>query len=161
MRKLLVIGGALLLVGTGAGGGLAYYKLWDHRDGHAVASKPSLPKPVFFASLNDVIVSVPATTPSSDDDGDPPSQAFVQFGIEFQTEDATQVTNFSTVEPVIKSGVMQLLEQQNGQSINVPSTQVGIEKGCLALVNSILQSRHYSQKAPFNAAYITSLVVQD
>ncbi len=157
LKTTLLIGGAVIIaLALGIGGTFVYMT----RIGHGSASaatlqpKPSAPAPIYFAEVSDIVVSIPDTA------GDPPS-SFVQFGIQFQTTDADAVTDFNTLEPIIKSQIMELLMQQTGSTLQNAATRSDIETKSLALVNAALQTRDYVQKSPFSAAYITSLVVQD
>jgi flagellar basal body-associated protein FliL len=109
---------------------------------------------LYFAEVPDIVVSIPDTA------GDPPS-SFVQFGIQFQTTDMNAVNNFDTLEPIIKSQIMDLLMQETGATLQTEATRTAIEQKSLALANTALETRNYAQKPPFTAAYITSLVVQD
>lgn len=153
-KKLLILAGAaVIVIGGGAGGALWKLGIFPH---HA-AAKPLVapPKPILFASLSDVVVSVP------DDAGDPPS-SFVQFGVQFSTYDEKALTSFAAVQPIIKSDIISLLMTETGKSLEDPATRATLAKDCLDISNNVLaRNANYTPAKPFNAAYITNLVVQD
>ena len=73
---LLIAAGALVLLGGGIGGTVA---LHGHGQHAAVAAKPPPPKPLFFAELDDLVVSVPADIHRQS------APAYVQFAVQFAT----------------------------------------------------------------------------
>jgi len=155
-NNILIVGGsALIALALGVGGTFAVMTMTSHNGPKtAETRKPPAPIPLYFADVPDIVVSIPDVA------GDPPS-SFVQFGIQFQTSDAQSVDHFNTLEPIIKSRIMDLLMQQTGATLQTEATRTSIEQKSLSLVNTALETRNYAQKPPFTAAYITSLVVQD
>lgn len=159
-NKILLTGGTVIIaLALGIGGTYGFMttmNMTSHRSQEAAAAPPKLspPAPVYFAEVPDIVVSIP------DAAGDPPS-SFVQFGIQFQTTDMVAVNDFNTLEPIIKSQIMDLLMQETGTTLQSAATRTDLTTKSLAVVNTALQTRNYVQKPPFSAAYITSLVVQD
>jgi flagellar basal body-associated protein FliL len=157
LGKILMIAGIVVVaIGAGIGGTLGVIAVMPHHTA-ATATKPPPPaiKPLFFASLTDVIVSIPA------DAGDPPS-SFVQFAVNFSTYDQNAITAFAEVQPIIKSDVISLLMNETGKTLQDPATRSDLSKSCLAIANTVLsRSASFTPANPFTAAYITNLVVQN
>ncbi|HTQ71238.1 MAG TPA: flagellar basal body-associated FliL family protein [Acidocella sp.] len=154
MKKLLIICISLVIVLLLAGGGAFAYLTLGHNYGTAQAAKPAKPAPIYFAELNDLVISIP------DQAGDPPAD-FVDISLQFQTALPDQVQNFSTIEPIIRSQLIGLLMNQTAKTLADPAVRTQIQDQSLALVNNALLSRNYAQKPPFSASFITNLVVQD
>jgi flagellar basal body-associated protein FliL len=156
LNKLIIIGGIVaVLAAGGVGGTMEVMSVLHHRA--MAAAKPAVPapKPIFFAELADVVVSVPT---ASDD----PTSAFVQFAVQFSTFDPNAGATFSALQPIIKSEIISLLMNQTGKSLQDPATRAALAKNSLAIANSVLaRSANYTPANPFTAAYITNLVVQD
>jgi flagellar protein FliL len=152
--KKIIIGAvvALLLLGGGGGGALAYL----HMRHHAGPPKPPPPKPILFAELDNLVVSVPVD--SSGQSG----QAYVQFAIEFASTNPAAVTSFNALQPIIKAYTINLLMTQNAKQLMDPSTHAALAKNCLSIANQVLnKSAEFSPASPFTAAYITNIVEQD
>lgn len=153
MKKAVFIAlGAVVLLALGGGGAYAYLTLTAKPGKHAAS--PPKPSPIFFAQLADLVVSIP------DQAGDPPAD-FVDVTLQFQTGKEDQLANFSTIEPIIRSQLIGILMRQSAKTLSDPAVRQQIEQQSLEVVNAALQSRHYAQTAPFTAAFITNLVVQD
>jgi flagellar basal body-associated protein FliL len=163
MKKFgLIAGIVILVIAAGAGGTFAFLKLYSPgAKAASLTKKLQQPSPIYFAKLDNVVVSIPATASNPADAGDPPSSVFLQFSIEFETGDENQVNNFNIVEPIIEARILRLLMQENAQSLQNTNEQSKIEQASLNLANTTLETGHYAQTAPFSAALITNLVVQD
>ncbi len=135
----------------GAGGFYAWFTLHHKPPKVTVAA----PKPILFAAVANVVVSVPDNT------GDPPS-AFVQFAVEFATTDPDALTAFAGVQPIIKSQIITLLMNETGASLQNAANRASLTQNCLKDANEVLaHSASYTAPRAFTAAYITNLVVQD
>jgi flagellar basal body-associated protein FliL len=156
LNKLIVIGGIVaVLAAGGVGGTMEVMSVLHHRAMAAAKPVVAASKPIFFAELADVVVSVPT---ASDD----PTSAFVQFAVQFSTFDPNAGATFSALQPIIKSEIISLLMNQTGKSLQDPATRAALAKNSLAIANSVLaRSANYTPANPFTAAYITNLVVQD
>ena len=151
MKKIILFVALGVVVLGAAGGGYAWFTLSHHKPAKAVVAAP---KPILFATVANVVVSVP------DNSGDPPS-AFVQFAVEFATTDPNAVTAFAGVQPIIKSQIISLLMTETGASLQSPANRATLTQNCLKDANEVLaHSASYTAPA-FTAAYITNLVVQD
>lgn len=153
MKKILVasVTGLVLLCG-GVGGTIAYLKMSHHAGPH----KPPPPKPILFAQLDNLVVSIPSD--SNSDDG----QAYVQFSIQFASTDAKAVASFTALQPIIKAKTINLLMTFTAKHLMDPSTHDALAKSCLAIANEVLaKSAAFSPPNPFTAAYITNIVEQD
>ena len=155
LGKILMIAGIVVVaIGAGIGGTLGVTALMPHHTASAAKLPPAI-KTLFFASLTDVIVSIPA------DAGAPPS-SFVQFAVNFSTYDQNAITAFAEVQPIIKSDVISLLMNETGKTLQDPATRNDLSKSCLAIANTVLsRSASFTPMNPFTAAYITNLVVQN
>ncbi len=154
-KKLLLTGGiaAGILILGGGGAGAYFVFLAPHHASASTAPAPPPPKPLLFAALPDIVVSVPDTP------GDPAS-IFVQFGIQFATTDPAALTSFDTLTPIIKSKIIDLLMGQTAKSLSDTTARHALADACLAISNSVLAAGAHAPP-PFQAAYITNLVVQD
>jgi len=157
-KTLMLAGIVVVAVGAGVGGTLGVMLLLPH---HAAApagpAKPMVvpPKPIYFAEMNDVVVSIPQ------DSGDP-SSSFVQFGVQFATYDPNALTSFDELQPIIKSDIISLLMNETGKQLQDPATRADLVKSCLDIANNVLnRNANYTPPSPFTAGYITNLVVQD
>lgn len=155
MGKILVIAGvAVIGVGAAAGGTFAALEFWPH---HKVAAVPvaAPPKPLYFTDVASVTVSIPP------DQGAPPT-SYVQMSVQFSTYDQTAVTSFTALLPIIKSQIIGLLMSETGNGLADPKTRDAIVQSCLGISNKVLaQNGNFKTVAPFSAAYITNLVVQE
>jgi flagellar basal body-associated protein FliL len=153
-KKLIMMAGAAVVLLGGAAGALVGLGILPHR-AVVAGAKPVAPKPILFAELSNVVVSVP------EDAGDPPS-SFVQFDVQFSTTDPNALNDFSALQPIIKSDIISLLMGETGKALEDPGTRAALAQGCLDISNKVLvKSGSYAPEQPFNAAYITNLVVQD
>ncbi|WP_298222531.1 flagellar basal body-associated protein FliL [Acidocella sp.] len=152
MKKIILAAvGALVLLGAG-GGTVAYL----HMKHHAGPPKPPPPKPILFAELDNLVVSVPVD--SSGQSG----QAYVQFSIEFASTDPKALVGFNGLKPIIKAKTINLLMTQTAKQLMDPSTHAALAKNCTAIANQVLdKSAAFTPPNPFTAAYITNLVEQD
>ena|SRR5271157_2431364 len=155
MKKVILICiGAVALLGAGVGGTFAFLGM-SHHNASATKSKMPAPKPIYFAQLADVIVSVPA-------DSNGPADSYIDITLQFSTFDQNAVTTFTNLQPIIKAQVINLMMSQTSKSITDPTTHDSLSKQCLAIANQVLNtSANYTPPNPFTAAYITNLVEQD
>ena len=153
MKKIiLACVGALVLLGGGAGGTLAYMQM-NH---HAGPAQPPPPPPIYFAGLDNLVVSVPA------DSGGQPGQSFVQISVQFASTDQKAVDMFTALQPIIKAETINLLMSETAKQLMDPSTHPALVKNCLGIANQVLdKSAAYTPPNPFTAAYITNIVQQD
>jgi flagellar basal body-associated protein FliL len=156
-KTLMLAGVVLVAIGSGIGGTLGVMAILPLRTEASakVLAQPATAKPIYFAEVSDVVVSIPA------DAGDPDS-SFVQFAVQFSTNDQNAVASFAALQPIIKSDIINLLMSETGKSLQDPATRAALVKNCLAISNTVLaHNANYTPANPFNAAYITNLVVQD
>lgn len=155
MKKIILIGAAaVLLLGGGLGG--AFLLFSGHHGGTAAAHKaPPPPKPIYFAEMADMVVTVPADTNDS-------TSTFVQITLQFSTFDTNAVTAFGNLQPIIKARVITLLMGKTAKWLMDPSTHDALSKSCLDVANKVLdQTANYTPPNPFTAVYITNLVEQN
>ncbi len=156
-KTLILAGVVVVAIGSGIGGTLGVMAILPP---HAMvkanpASPSATPKQIYFAEVSDIVVSIP------EDDGDPDS-SFVEFAVQFSTQDQNAVTSFTTLQPIIRSDIINLLMSETGKSLQDPTARAALVKSCIAISNDVLsRSANYTPANPFNAAYITNLVVQD
>jgi len=158
-KMLMLAGAAVVVIGVAIGGALGVMALMSHgaTNAHAAKPKPVVvpPKPILFAQLGDIVVSVPTDTGA-------PASSFVQFAIQFATTDPNAVTSFTALQPIIKANVISLLMNETGSSLQQAATRDALLKNCLGIANNVLnKSAGYTPPSPFTAAYITNLVVQE
>ncbi|MCB5945814.1 flagellar basal body-associated protein FliL [Acidocella sp. KAb 2-4] len=155
MKKIIIIAaGTVVLLGAAIGGTVAYFTLGQHKETAAHPAPPP-PKPIYFAALNDLVVSVPA-------DSNDPTSAYIQITLQFSTFDQNAVTTFTNLQPIIKAQIINLLMAQTAKSLTDPSTHDALSKHCLDIANQVLNtSANYTPPNPFTAAYITNLVEQN
>ncbi len=153
MKKIILIA-VVTAVMLGGGIGGAFYYLSMHRTATA-AHKPPPPKPIYFAQLADIVITVPADTDDS-------TSTYVQITLQFSSFDPNAVTDFNNLEPIIKSQIITLLMTKTAKSLMDPSSHDDLTKTCLAIANQVLnKSANYTPPNPFTAGYITNLVEQN
>ena len=153
MKKIILIAvAAVVLLGGGIGG--VFFYLSMHHAKPAAAKLPP-PRPIFFAELADMVVTVPADT-------DDTTATYVQITLQFSSFDTNAVTMFGNLQPIIKSQVIALLMGKTAKALMDPSTHDALTRSCLAIANQVLdKSASYTPPNPFTAAYITNLVEQN
>ncbi|MBW4024770.1 MAG: flagellar basal body-associated FliL family protein [Proteobacteria bacterium] len=121
----------------------------------AVPPKPKVAPSPLFATLANVTVSIPPESGAA-------ATSYVEFSVQLSTQDQTALVTFEELQPIIKAAIMTLLMNETSASLQDPQTRVDLTKGCLHIVNDVL-NRNASDmpRSPFSAAYITNLVVQD
>ncbi len=151
MKKIILIAvTAVVLLGGGIGGVFAYLSLH-----HPKQAAKTLPKPIYFAQLGDIVVTVPADT--SD-----PTSTYVQITLQFSSFDTNALTSFDNLQPIIKSQVIALLMEKSAKELMDPATHDALSKSCLTIANQVLnKAANYTPPNPFTAAYITNLVEQN
>jgi flagellar basal body-associated protein FliL len=153
MKKIILIAVlAAVLLGGGIGGAFFYLSMHHAATAHKL---PPPPKPIYFAQLADLVVTVPA------DAGDS-TATYVQITLQFSSFDQNAVNEFGNLQPIIKSEIITLLMAKTAKSLMDPSTHDDLTKTCLTIANQVLnKSANYTPANPFTAAYITNLVEQN
>jgi len=151
MKKIILIAvAAVVLLGGGIGGVFAYLSLH-----HPKSAAKILPKPIYFAQLGDIVVTVPA-------DANDPTSTYVQITLQFSSFDTNALTSFDNLQPIIKSQVIALLMAMSAKELMDPASHDAISKSCLTIANQVLnKAAAYTPPNPFTAAYITNLVEQN
>jgi flagellar basal body-associated protein FliL len=154
---ILKTGGIVVAAAAlGAGGMYAAQYVLPHPalNAAAAAVKPA-PKPIMFADISDIMVSIPPTAGA-------PATAYLQFAVQFATTDPNALIVFAQLQPIIKADIINLLMNETSGSLQDPQTRADLIKNCLEISNDVLdQKANYTPASPFSAAYITNLVVQD
>jgi flagellar basal body-associated protein FliL len=155
---ILKTGGIVLAAAAlGAGGMYAAQYVLPHPALNAAAAAPvkAPPKPIVFADISDIMVSIPPTAGA-------PATSYLQFAVQFATTDPNALVVFAQLQPIIKADIINLLMNETGSSLQDPQTRTDLMKNCLDISNDVLdQKANYAPPSPFTAAYITNLVVQD
>jgi len=161
MVKILLIALiAILAIAASVGGTVGVTEYLHHASptvaaGEAPKPPPPTPKPLYFATLTDVTVSIPPDTGAA-------ATSYVDFSVQLSTYDQSALVTFEELQPIIKAAVITLLMNETSQSLQDPQTRVDLTKGCLHIANEVLdRNASYSPADPFGSAYITNLVVQD
>jgi flagellar basal body-associated protein FliL len=150
-------GTAIVAAGIGAGATFGVLQVTGHKATAAAIAKPAAapPKPVYFADLSDITVSIAPDTGQ-------PATSYLEFGIQFATGDQNALTTFDELQPIIKSDIINLLMNETSHALQDPQTRADLIKSCLDISNNVLaRNANYAPPPPFSAAYITNLVVQD
>lgn len=168
--KKIIIALITLLVLLGAGGGGAYFYLFKmkHPAKHAAVAPP---KPIIFAQIDNLVVSVPTSAPSaaggaasssdSTDSDSSPSQAFIQMSVQFATTDPKAVDGFNALLPIIQSEIVNTLMKQTASQLMDPNTHAKLSQTLLGIANGVLnKNQGFTPANPFTAAYITNIVQQ-
>lgn len=155
MKKIILIAvGAVVLLAGGIGGTVAFLTMGHHNNAATPAAPPP-PKPIYFAQLDDIVVSVPADTNDS-------TGSYIQITLQFSTFDQKAVTTFTNLQPIVKAQIINMLMAQTAKSLITPSTHDALSKHCLDIANKVLNANaNYTPPNPFTAAYITNLVEQN
>ncbi len=157
LKVLLVVLIVILAIAAGVGGTLGVTDYMHHPNATVAsgqAPKP-LPRPVYFATLTDVTVSIPPQAGAA-------ATSYVDFSVQLSTYDQNALVTFEELQPIIKAAVITLLMNETSQSLQDPQTRVDLTKSCLHIANDVLdRNASYSPSNPFGSAYITNLVVQD
>jgi flagellar basal body-associated protein FliL len=159
VSKLVVVVAAMVAILAGIGGTLGVQRYLLH-PATASAAKPAHPvaqppKPIYFADLADVVVSVPPQAGAQ-------ATSYVDFDMQFATNDAKAPVDFSALQPIIKAEIVNLVMNQTSAALQEPATRAGLIQQCLAIANNVLAKDAIpNTPPPFYAAYITSLVIQD
>jgi flagellar basal body-associated protein FliL len=158
------LGVAVLLVaavGLGVGGTLGAIHLLTPPATAAAAGAaaprpaPVKAKPIFFSDLPGIVVSIPPQ-PNT------PSTSYVDIDMQFATYDAKALTDFNTLQPIIKAEIISLLMSQTSGALQDQSVRAKVIASCLQIANSVLKLNGMANGGPpFTAAYITNLVIQD
>jgi flagellar basal body-associated protein FliL len=157
LKTLLAVLLILFAVAASVGGTVGAMQYLHHAGPLLAASDVvKLPaKPLYFATLSDITVSIPPESDSA-------ATSYLEFSVQLSTYDQNALVTFEELQPIIKSDVITLLMNETSQSLQDPQTRVDLTKGCLHIVNDVLsRNAGYSPPNPFISAYITNLVVQD
>jgi flagellar basal body-associated protein FliL len=161
MNKLVMACVIILAIVAGAGvmlGVMHFLPMGgaDHAEAMAKTDNSAHPQSIFFAELPDVVVSIPPQAGA-------PATSYVQIGMQFSTHDHRAVDSFTTLQPIIKSQVINLLMSETSAALQDPATRALLVQNCLNIANGVLAKNAggKSTDKPFDAAYITNLVVQD
>ena len=158
VKILLIVLIVILAIAASVGGTLGVTQYLHHATptvASGQAPKPLPPKPVFFATLTDVTVSIPPQAGAA-------ATSYVDFSVQLSTLDQAALVTFEELQPIIKAAVITLLMNETSQSLQDPQTRVDLTKSCLHIANEVLdRNASYSPANPFASAYITNLVVQD
>lgn len=155
MKKILIAVIAVIVLLCGGGGAAYYFLVYNHKDGGKTV-KIEKPKPILFAEISNLVVSVPKSATDLSD------QVYVQMSIQFATTDKKAPASFTTMLPIIQSKMLTLLMQQNADQLMNPKNHNALSKNLLSVVNQVLdKSAGFTPQNPFSAAYITNIVEQD
>lgn len=157
MKKIFIaIIALVVLLGAAGGGAYVYFFKMHHAKEPKTASLPP-PKPLLFAQIDNLVVSVP--TGGGDSSG---GQVFVQLSVQFATTDSKAIDSFNALQPIVQSEIVNLLMKQTATQLMNPDTHNQLSLELLAIANSVLEQNQYFKPAnPFTAAYITNIVQQD
>jgi flagellar basal body-associated protein FliL len=155
MKKLIIIGVAIVLV-LGGGGAAAYiFMLAPHSKTTTGKPPPPKPKPLLFAEISDLVASIPPDT------GQPVS-SYMSMTIQFSTTDPAAQAAFGDIAPIIKAQIIDLMLGETGKTVSDPAARQALLAASLKAVNQALtQNTGFTPANPFTAAYITNLVVQN
>ena len=160
MNKFVTAGLIVLaiVIGGGAMFGVMHFFLQPGSAAHThdtAKADNAHPKPLLFADLSDIVVSIPPQSGA-------PATSYVQIAMQFSTHDEKAVESFAALQPIIKSQVIDLLMSETSATLQNPATRNELIKNCLNVANTVLvQNPGNGTGKPFEAAYITNLVVQD
>ncbi len=153
--KLLTIISAAIALIIGGCGALIVLKVIPGLS----LSKQAPEKPPFigYADLNNIIVNVPDVA------GDSPSD-YVQVDIQFSAHDQKLIDKFSSVEPIMRSSVLQEIMKSNASQLDDQSYREDLKKNCLNIVNNEMKTAlgaNFKGQQLFYGAYITALTIED
>jgi flagellar basal body-associated protein FliL len=158
VKVLLIVLIAMVAIAASIGGTLVVSGSMHHAASTVAsgqAPKPPPPKPVYFATLTDITVSIPPQTGAA-------ATSYVNFSVQLSTYDQNALVPFEELQPIIKAAIITLLMNETSQSLQDPQARVDLTKDCLHIANDVVdRNASYSPVNPFSAAYITNLVVQD
>lgn len=170
MKKIVIaLVAVLILLGGGGGGAYFYFFKMKHHETHATLSPP---KPIVFAQINDLVVSVLTATPAAAGNGGDASnssnvsgasnQAFIELSVQFATTDPKAIDSFNALLPIIQAETVNMLMKQSAEQLMNPDTHSKLSLALLAIANGVLdKNQNFTPPNPFTAAYITNIVQQD
>lgn len=152
-------GVVVLAVAAGVGGTLGVTRFLPHgQAGAAVATRKAADAParqIYFADLSDITVSIPPQAGA-------PATSYLEFGIQFSTYDQPALTRFAALEPIIKADIINLLMSNTSAALQDPKVKSDLIQNCLDISNGVLvKDGAAAAPPPFNAAYISNLVIQN
>jgi flagellar basal body-associated protein FliL len=160
MNKLVTAGVIVLAIAIGAGatfGVMHFLQTGGAAHAHDAANTKddAHPKPIYFADLSSIVVSIPPQAGA-------PATSYVQIGMQFATHDKQALESFNTLQPIIKSQVINLLMNETSAALQNPATRAELIQNSLDVANAALaKNAGKADDKPFDAAYITNFVVQD
>lgn len=162
MKKIIIALSSLIILVAAAGGGYFYFfKLKHPHKGTEII----VPKPLFFAKITNLVVSVQsgAGSPSaSGEDQSSSNQVFVEISIQFSTNNTKAIDSFNALEPIIQAEIVDFLMKKTATQIMNPNTYNILCSNFLAIANNVLdKNQNFYPKNPFIGAYITNIVQQD
>jgi len=157
--KLTLAGVVVVAVAAGIGGTLGVLRILPHGSPGAPASANKIAaaasRQIYFADLSDITVSIPPQAGA-------PATSYVEFGIQFSTYDPNAVTRFTTLDPIIKAEIIDLLMSKTSTALQDQNVRSDLIQNCLNISNDVLvKNGAVNAPPPFNAAYITNLVIQN
>jgi flagellar basal body-associated protein FliL len=162
MNKLVTAGVIILAIAVGCGATFGVMHFMQMGGGAAHAHEATAktaddahPKPIYFADLSGIVVSIPPQAGA-------PATSYVQIGLQFSTHDQKALESFNTLQPIIQSQIISLLMSETSSALQNPTTRAQLIQGSLDAANGVLAKNSGNpDDKPFDAAYITNLVVQD
>jgi flagellar basal body-associated protein FliL len=144
-----------LLLGIGGTFGVMHFLMPAPKADASKPAPPPPPKPIFFAEIPDVVVSIPP-------EAGQPASSYVQLGVQFSTYDEKALTTFAELQPIIKASIINLMLNETSAGLQTPAGRADIVKNCQNIANTVMNnSANYTPANPFFGAYITNLVIQD
>ena len=125
MNKLVTACVIILAIAAGAGamfGVMHFLPMGGAAHAHDTAKtdRHAHPKPIFFADLSDIVVSIPPQAGA-------PATSYVQIGMQFSTYDQRALESFTTFQPIIKSQVINLLMSETSAALQNPTTRAAAD----------------------------------
>ncbi len=158
--KLTLAGVVVVAVAAGVGGTLGVLRILPHGSPGAPASANKIAaaasRQIYFADLSDITVSIPPQAGA-------PATSYVEFGIQFSTYDPRPRSPASPHwSPIIKAEIINLLMSKTSTALQDQNVRSDLIQNCLNISNDVLvKNGAAAAPPPFNAAYITNLVIQN
>lgn len=153
---------ALIILITAGGGGYFYFFKLKHPNKN---TEITVPKPILFAQISNLVVSVPETadsSPGAGGSGNTSSQVFIEISIQFSTNNQKAIDSFNALEPIVQAKIVDLLMKKTAMQIMNPNTHNQLCLSFLTIANDVLdKNQDFSPANPFLESYITNIVQQD
>lgn len=155
MKKIIIaLVAVLILLILGGGGAYYYFFKMRHNTEKTVSLPP--PKPIMFAQIGNLVVSVPTSANDTSD------QVFIELSVQFATTDTKAIASFNDLLPIIQAEMVNLLMKQTAVQLMNPNTHAQLSTEFLTIVNGVLsKAQDFHPVNPFTAAYITNIVQQN